>query len=290
MPDPSLARARSPEFVDLVRAGCGAVLFGVPLLYTMEVWQIGSALPPIAGVVLIVVMIAIATVLDRTSGFRFNSPRSWSGSFVDGIEVVAVSLVISALALVLIGELSFDTSLRTGVLQVVAEALPLSIGGSIANEFLAEADQGDEEDASAAGGDARDVGDGRSRSVLAEFGGAAVGAIVIGFSIAPTDEVTTIVGQLSRFSLPVLMVASLVVSHALVFESGFRRSSFRSAHLGLDLGRTAIGYCTAIAISALMLAVYGRLGDGGDPRQVWAHVVTLAFPASVGASVGRLAA
>jgi hypothetical protein len=30
------------EIVDLVRAACGGLLFGIPLLYTMKMWWVGS--------------------------------------------------------------------------------------------------------------------------------------------------------------------------------------------------------------------------------------------------------
>ena len=34
------------ELNDIVRGGCGGFLFGIPLLYTMEVWWIGSSATP----------------------------------------------------------------------------------------------------------------------------------------------------------------------------------------------------------------------------------------------------
>ncbi|NJL56937.1 DUF2391 family protein, partial [bacterium] len=34
------------EIDDLIRGACGGFLFGIPLLYTMEVWWIGSVVEP----------------------------------------------------------------------------------------------------------------------------------------------------------------------------------------------------------------------------------------------------
>jgi uncharacterized membrane protein len=47
------------EINDIIRGACGGFLFGIPLLYTMEVWWIGSLVKPQ------LMMLAIALIFIR---------------------------------------------------------------------------------------------------------------------------------------------------------------------------------------------------------------------------------
>ena len=58
------------EITDLARAAAGALLFGVPLLYTMEVWWAGVRATPAQSLVVLALAFGVATVLNHTAGFR----------------------------------------------------------------------------------------------------------------------------------------------------------------------------------------------------------------------------
>lgn len=70
-------RALSKELNELIGDASGGFLFGIPLLYPMEVWFIGSEVqPPILSAILAITF-AVVLLLNRAEGFR----RSSSGGF-----------------------------------------------------------------------------------------------------------------------------------------------------------------------------------------------------------------
>ena len=274
----------APASRDIVRAGCGAALFGIPLMYTMEVWWAGSWASPAANIGLVLGVLVAATVIDRTAGFRFHGDRTWRGSMIDGVEVVAISAVGGLVLLIVIGEIDLSTQWRESLSKVIAQLVPLVIGASIANEILGSGPRGE------AGTEDEPAGASALGPVLAMAGAAMLGAVVIALAIAPTDEVIIIAGRASLGHLLGLTVVSLAVSHALVFVADFGRRRRHPANgVIAELGHSGLAYGVAIVMSALMLALYGRL-DGVSAMTAWSRVIALSLPASIGAAAGRLAA
>lgn len=58
------------EINDIIRGACGGFLFGRPLLYTMEVWWIGSRAKPQLMMIAIALMFIVVYLLNQTEGFR----------------------------------------------------------------------------------------------------------------------------------------------------------------------------------------------------------------------------
>lgn len=267
----------------MIRASCGAALFGVPLLYTMELWWRGSQATPLLNLSLVIGLVLVAAVLDRTAAFRFSEDRSWFASLVDGVEIVAISVVVAAIILVVIGEIDLTTRWRESASKVIAQLLPLVIGASIANEVFGSS--------SGQNGEPSDSGDlaNGSRALLTTIGPAFLGSVVVALAIAPTDEVIIIAGRARLGHLLALIAVSLLVSHATVFSADFAGSvGLRRPTFGSELAHTGIAYVTAIVASAVMLGLYARIG-GVSSLTAWSRVVALGFPASVGAAAGRLA-
>ena len=96
---------------DLVRAAAGGMLFGIPLLYTMEVWWIGSTTTPAGMAAVFALTFVPVVLLIHTAGFR----RSQDVRFVDvltgAVEAVAIGVVSVATVLVLLQEITLDTPL-----------------------------------------------------------------------------------------------------------------------------------------------------------------------------------
>ena len=85
------------------------------------------------------------------------------------------------------------------------------------------------------------------------------------------------------------MVASLVLSYLMVFYAEFGGREQRVASDGATQGpitETLLAYAVAFVVSAVMLAMFGRV-DALNGASM-ARVVTLAFPTSIGAALGRL--
>lgn len=298
---PIHARRASPadwrrEGSDLVRGASGGFLFGVPLFYTMEVWWLGSWVHPGWVLGALALSLAVVTVLNRTSGFRDTSASNWRDALVDGVEMVAVGLLCAAAVLLILREITLDTSLAEAVGKTVFEAVPFAFGAALARWFLNRGGDDDEDgDGDGDGEDgaepAEQVGPAISRT-LADAGAAAVGAAVLCLSIAPTDEIPMISSAVTPPWLLAVAAASLLVSYAIVFEADFSDQRGRARHVGpfqRPFAETVLSYLIALAVALTALLFFRRLGSDQDWTTWLSYTVILGLPAAVGGAAGRLA-
>ena len=120
------------EVNDAVRGVSGGLLFGIPLLFTMELWWIGSAARPIRLAAVLVVTFAAVVVLTKAAGFRRAADVTWSDVLVDSVEAVALGLVCVAGVLLLIREITTSTPPGEAVGKLVYAAAPFSLGVAVA--------------------------------------------------------------------------------------------------------------------------------------------------------------
>lgn len=164
------------ESDDFVRAFCGAFLFGIPLLYTMEMWWIGSY--DDTWKLLVFLSLAFLANLGLTyfAGFQ-NEKIAWSN--VDqAIDTLAVGIVGSAVVLLVLNRIGPSDPLDSILGKVIIEAVPLSIGAAVGHAFFRSG--------RASGEEKSDKQEGRIGSAaLRDMGGTAAGAIFVAFSVAP---------------------------------------------------------------------------------------------------------
>ncbi len=300
------------EGLDLVRGMSGGLLFGVPLLYTMEVWWTGSLSPSWASLLILILLFVPVLVMNKSAGFRSASDVRWRDAAADTVEAVALALLIAACTLVLIREVTLDLPLGAALGKIFYEAVPFALGIGMARHLLgggrSETEGGDEEDdessgdgggdgqagdgESAASGDEKTGTEGRSKTnpTLADLGATIVGAAFIALSIAPTDEVPMISSAVSPPWLVALMAASLLVSYAIVFVAGFAKQEQRHGTEGLIQGpltETVVCYLVALAVSLALLAAFQRAQLPWP--ELLSQSIVLGFPAAVGGAAGRLA-
>ena len=118
---------------------------------------------------------------------------------------------------------------------------------------------------------------------------AAAGALVFALNIAPTAEPILLAAELDGVRLGLLVVASLLLPYLMVFCAEFGGRKQRVASDGATQGpitETLLAYAVEFVVSAAMLAIFGRVDALNGAAS--ARVVTLAFPASLGAALGRL--
>lgn len=280
-----------------MRAAAGGFLFGIPLLYTMEVWWYGSWVDPRWMLGALAVSLALVVVLTRTSGFRNARDTTWGEAAFDGVVIVAIGALCAAAILVCIREITLSTSLEETVGKVVFEAIPFALGAALARQFLSrrerEEDAGEGQD-EGGGGLAEDIGvdDPAIGRTLADAGAAAVGALVLCFSIAPTDEVPLIASAMSPPWLLALVAASLLISYAIVFEADFSDQAGRRRHEGpfqRPFAETVGAYVISLTVAGLALLFFQRIGPDQDWRTWLAWTVVLGLPATIGGAAGRLA-
>lgn len=161
------------------------------------------------------------------------------------------------------------------LLGVVAlTSVPIGIGFAIGNA-LAPKEGGE--------------GSERMRGGQGDLLAAAAGAVVLALNIAPTEEPVRLGQELDWVRLTALVAASLLLPYLIVFEAEFDGKHDRRAHSGATQypsTETVLAYLVAFSLAAAMLWVFGRV-DSLDGSSL-ASVVTLAFPASLGAALGRM--
>ncbi len=276
---------------DALRGITGGLLFGVPLLYTMEVWWLGQAAGPGRALLRLGLTFVPVFLLISSSGFRRAPDLTRLDVVVDVVTVTGLGLFSAAAVLMMLQRITLGTPLATAAQMVMIEAAPFAIGAAVATEVFARtSDQPPRKGDASFSGHAR-VPDRGARGTVWDLGATAVGAVFIGLSIAPTDEVPMLTAAIEPPWLAVLVVASLLVTYAIVFAAGFSDEDRRRSQAGVlqrPMTETAVAYLLSLAVSALMLWFFGNV-DAGTPLYTGiARTVVLSFPASIGGAAGRL--
>ncbi|MBW4672620.1 MAG: TIGR02587 family membrane protein [Desmonostoc geniculatum HA4340-LM1] len=282
------------EINDIIRGACGGFLFGIPLLYTMEVWWIGSLAKPQMIMMAIALMFIVVFFLNQTEGFR-KRRYNWQvhQAAMDTIEAMAIGIACSAFILLLLRELTPETSLKEFLGKIIFESVPFTLGVALANQFLGDTRNGNgDEETIPARDDVAKKNESEIDATLADIGATLIGAIVIAFNIAPTDEITMLAAAASPLWELAIIAASLLISYGIVFQAGFSDQRKRRQQKGIfqrPSSETIMSYLVSLLVGAFMLWFFQKL-TFSDPWTMWLdHTLMLGLPATIGGAAGRLA-
>jgi len=280
------------EIQDLIRGASGGFLFGIPLLYTMEVWWIGSSVKMVRLLLAMIFTLAIVLLLNRTAGFRKAVNTTLQDECMDTIEAFAIGLVCAGSMLILLREITWETSLSEALGKLIYESVPFTLGVALANQFLSG---GEEENQTSTNHRSQRSPHKQNLTLIntfADIGSTLIGAMIIAFNIAPTDEVPMLAAAVDGLWLLGVMAASLVISYTIVFAAGFAKQPKRRQQQGLfqrPLSETVMSYLVSLVAACIMLVFFDKLA-WSDPWQMWlSHSILLGLPATVGGAAGRLA-
>lgn len=283
-PQPATAPSTSTTLRDVVRAAGGGLLVGLPLLFTLEMWAHSFLLPSWKIVVLIGVAFVVVVGYNAVSGFRRD--RTWAALLIDSVETMGIAAVVSAVALLLLGRIGVETSLRDAVGKVALEMIPVAFGASLAATELSSSD----DDAADAADQGSDVGRAGGTGVFGRLFIAGGAALLFALNIAPTEE-PMLLGIEAEWWLVLLVIpASLAMTFAIVFIADFRGGRAPDAGaspLDHPLTETLAAYAVSLFVSLLLLWSFGRT-DGASWSAIAGQTVMLAVVASFGAAAGRL--
>jgi putative integral membrane protein (TIGR02587 family) len=278
------------ELINLVRAASGGLLFGIPLLYTVEVTWTGQHTSALQALIVLAASLVLLTVLNRTAGFRSHADTTLRDAAMDAVEGVALAIVLVLAVLALLGTYDSSTPILVILGMTVYEVLAVCVGIGVATHLLREKgdDDGDEDDRR--GGNARSTHPKPLNATVADLGASLIGAVFIALSIAPTDEVELVSASRGPVWLLAIMATSLVIAYAIVFVAGFTGQSRRRSAPGLlqhPVIETLASYVVALIAAAAMLWLFQR---ADTPSHVTlSHVIVLGLPAAIGGAAGRLA-
>lgn len=263
--------------VGLARAFGGAVLFAFPLLMTMEMWDLASAMTPLRLALFLGVSLPFLVGLSYYSGFR--ETFGLLDDVLDALAGLAVGFVASLALLVLFGVVTPQDSLSEVAGPTSLQAAPAAIGALLARRQLRGGDKGEEPDP-------EEEAD-RRAGYLSQLFLMLAGALFMAFNVAPTEEVGLIAFQSDPLLTLALLAASVVVLHAVVYTVGFAGQEAQEGQLRAALHYTIPGYVIALAAGLYVLWTFGRT-DGVPLPEVLRLGVVLAFPGALGAAAARL--
>jgi len=270
---PDLAYAKG-----LARAFAGAIIFGLPLLMTMEMWFLGIALHPGRLVAFLLVNFVILVGLSRFGGFERTD--SLFEDVMDAFAACGVGILGAAAVLALFAIIGPAMPADEIAGKIAIQSVPMSFGAMIARKQLS--------------GGGAEPQDEKEAVREASYGGQlflmAAGALFLAFNVAPTEEMQLIAYLMSTWHLLVLVVVSLLLLHLFVYRVGFAGQKERAEGHGAVrtfLAYTIPGYGIALAVGLFVLWTFGRV-DGTAYDQVAATMAVIAFPGALGAAIARL--
>jgi putative integral membrane protein (TIGR02587 family) len=287
----------SGELQYLLQRSAGGFLFGIPLLYTVELWSIGSATEPLWLLSALGIGFMGVFLISLAETLRRHGRLNWQENLIETIEVLAIGLLCAFISLVLIRRITGETPLSELLGKLVFEGISFAFGAALATSLLNKNGGrtgersgqtlgqvlGQTLESTAQPADVRDT--------WADLDATLLGAFIIAFNIAPTDEVGILANATPTLWLLVLILASLVLSYLIVFAAGFTNQDERQHQPGWSqrpLSETVLAYLISLIASAFMLWFFHQLHPG-DPWQKWlSSTIVLGLPASIGGAAGRI--
>jgi putative integral membrane protein (TIGR02587 family) len=266
----------------LSRAFAGAVIFGIPIMMTMETWSLGATLERGRLAAFLAFVLPLLVGLAYLSGFEETHGRLQA--VLDAMTAYLVALVAASVVLLMFRSIWAGMSSDEIVGKLVLQASAGSFGAILAHSTLAggEDEEGDSEDGHKA--------DEEQPGYFAELLLMSAGALYLALNIAPTEEVQLIAARMGAPLVLLLMVLSLLLMHAFVYAVEFRGQEAApegTPMWSIMLRFTVVGYALAFLISLYVLWCFGRVQDITDAPALMMAAV-LGFPASIGASSARL--
>lgn len=256
---------------DLARAFAGALVFNIPLLMTMEMWEQGVAMERWRLLTFILAGLPLLYGLAYYAGF--SKRRGFRNDILDTAVALAVGFVTASVLLILFGVVQWNAPPHEAVGMVALQAVPGAMGALLARRQLS-GDGGGDTDEDAA-------------SYFGELFLMAAGALFFALNIAPTEEIILIAYKATALHVLALIALSLLLLHLIVFNAGFAGQEEADRPLHAFMHFTLPGYAIALGISLFALYVFGRT-DGLSVQGVAQIAIVLGFPAAIGAAAARL--
>ncbi len=257
----------------LLRGAGGALIFSLPMLMTMEMWQLGVTLDHWRLLLLLVSGIPLLILLSREIGFESTS--NWHQDVRDVTIAYGIAIMTSASIMTVLAIFSSPPYPDDIAGKIAIQTMPAALGA-----MLARAQFGD---------DGADTAD-KDETFSGEMIIMAAGALFLSLNVAPTEEMQLISYRMTPWHALALIPLSLSLMHGFVFAAAFSGGSEIAPHTpwwSAFLRFTVSGYVVALAISFAVLWVLGQL-DGMSVGRALRVTVVLGFPAAIGAAAARL--
>lgn len=264
------------ELRDLARGLAGALFVSLPLLFTMEMWEIALAMPATVLLLLLALSVVFNRLFMLFAGYRH---RDWvrGSDWWDVLSAMGIGAAASAITLYVTGIVDFGMDPALALRTIALETVPTSMGAVVAINQLGPGDSGKRSHVL------------RESTDLTVVLGALLGGILFAFNVAPTVETKEIAVSQHWPLVAATFVLSITVSYIIVHIAEFEeRDLTKRKVITTPLLEAAVAYVIAVVVSALLLWLFGY-GTPLDPLEQWLpQVIALAYATSIGGAAGRL--
>ncbi len=261
--------------IALARAFGGALVFGLPILMTQEMWHLGFVMQPWRLALFVALMFPVLAVLAYYAGFE--ATVRLKDCVLSACVAYAVGFAAAALGLLLFNQLTLGDSPDKVIGMVAIQAVPAAIGAMLARSQLGQQSEERTEEV-------------RRDSYGGEVFLAGIGALFLAFNIAPTEEILLLASTMTVWHALVLCLVSLLMMHGFVYAVEFRgQTTMPEGVSGWSefLRLTVVAYALALLVAYYVLWTFGRC-DGIAFGEQLIRVVVLGWPAALGAAAARL--
>ena len=259
------------------RGAAGALLVGLHLVFTMEMWWAAYYVPAGKILLLLTVNAGILLILQHFSGLHH---RKTPGAQVRAaIVAYGIGIVVATAALYGLRILTPQSDLRTIVATIALESVPLSVGASVAmSEF---------------GNDHGRVEHRKERAgYFGSLGMGLGGAMVFGFAIGTTEEPMMLGLETHAAHAIAIVIASLLVVHLIVHAVEFQKRGDRPTDTPrwwtLILRDGVSTYVMAFLMAAYVLWTFGYIDGATGLVHAMHMTVALSLLTSIGAAAAEL--
>lgn len=265
----------------IVRLMSGAFLFGVPLLYTMEMWWIGQYVEiwKLALFLTLALAVGIPLALFGRTQNKIGLLRSIGQSIVS----VSIGILAAMVVLAVLNRIAWGDPLKTVMGMVLIQSVPLGIGAAAANAMFTG---GEEENSEEAG---ESFYSSPWRAALNDVSATLAGAVFVALPIAPTDEIEMLAVEMTFWHELALVGLTLLVSYAIVFESGFSPEQTQApGPFQHPITETVLSYLISLVVAFVSLYLFDRVQLSDPLTFIVSRVVVLSLPAAIGGAAGRV--
>lgn len=256
--------------IGLARGFGGALIFGLPMLMTNELWELGTSMDRLRLGLLLLLSVPLLVGVAHRIGFEASF--GWQDDLRDASIALGIGLVAATAILGLFNLLEPSHSLDALIGRIVVQAVPTGLGAILARSQLATEEKDEEQEA------------------FSGYGGALfmmlVGALFLSLNTAPTEEMIQIAYKMTPWHGIGLLVLTVAVMHGFVYGRDPQGDDEEPGWSNF-LRFTLVGYALALLISLYTLWTFGRMDAvGGEPLVM--SVLVLGFPAGLGAAAARV--
>ncbi|WP_009632743.1 TIGR02587 family membrane protein [Synechocystis sp. PCC 7509] len=276
-------RSMGRSLQEYLRGIAGGLMFSLPLLYTMEVWWASFTMHPLRLLMYVLATFTLLLGYNRYAGLRCDfTPLEIA---VDSVEEMGIGMVISAVVLWLLGQITTEMPGSEVAGKIIIESMTVAIGVSVGTAQLG----GSEDNGDTGMDDKLTPFLSENSDLMGQVAIATCGAVLFAANVAPTEEIIIIATQTTALKLVAMAMLSMVFGSLILFYSDFSRSQSFSKSRGIKtvFGGAIITYAIALIVSAAILWVFGRFDDT-SAIVCLSETVVLGLAATLGASAGRL--